>query len=145
MVAGATFCLGVGGGYTGFICLPAGEVVPVPSSVDPAEAVCLVVNYLTAHAALHRTAGVRSGERILVHGAAGGVGTALVRCGRDKGAGDADHPTQPAHAISAGANSVRKRAPSSPNLAKDNAWYRETLSRGHSRAAGGQALRCEGH
>ncbi|MFH0916137.1 MAG: medium chain dehydrogenase/reductase family protein [bacterium] len=81
-VAGATFSLGVGGGYTEFICLPAGELVPVPSGVDPAEAVCLVVNYLTAHAALHRTAGVRSGERILVHGAAGGVGTALLELGR---------------------------------------------------------------
>ena len=81
-VAGATFSLGVGGGYAEFICLPAGELVPVPSGVDPAEAVCLVVNYLTAHSALHRTANVRSGERILVHGAAGGVGTALLELGK---------------------------------------------------------------
>jgi len=82
MVAGATFCLGVGGGYAEFICLPAGELVPVPSGVDPAEAVCVVVNYLTAHMAMHRAANVRSGERILVHGAAGGVGTALLELGR---------------------------------------------------------------
>jgi NADPH:quinone reductase-like Zn-dependent oxidoreductase len=81
-VAGATFCLGVGGGYAEFICLPASELVPVPSGVDPAEAVCVVVNYLTAHMAMHRTANIRSGERILVHGAAGGVGTALLELGK---------------------------------------------------------------
>jgi NADPH:quinone reductase-like Zn-dependent oxidoreductase len=81
-VAGATFCLGVGGGYAEFVCLPASELVPVPSDVDPAEAVCVVVNYLTAHMAMHRTAGVQSGERILVHGAAGGVGTALLELGK---------------------------------------------------------------
>ena len=82
MVAGGTFCLGVGGGYTESLCLPASELVPVPPGVDPAEAVCLVVNYLTAYAAMHRTAKVQSGERILVHGAAGGVGTALLQLGK---------------------------------------------------------------
>ncbi len=79
-VAGFTF--GAGGGYTEFICLPASELVPVPSGVDPAKAVCVVVNYLTAHMAMHRTANIRSGERILVHGAAGGVGSALLELGK---------------------------------------------------------------
>jgi NADPH2:quinone reductase len=82
MVAGATWSIGLGGGYAEFICLPASELVPVPSGVDPAEAVCLVVNYLTAHMAMHRTARVQSGERILVQGAAGGVGTALLDLGK---------------------------------------------------------------
>ena len=82
MVAGATFCLGGLGGYAEYICLPASELVPVPSGVDPAEAVCLVANYLTAHMALHRAANIQSGERILVHGAAGGVGTALLELGK---------------------------------------------------------------
>jgi NADPH:quinone reductase-like Zn-dependent oxidoreductase len=82
MVAGATFCLGVGGGYAESLCMPAGEWVPVPSGVDPAQAVCLVVNYLTAHMAMHRTAKARCGERVLVHGAAGGVGSALLELGR---------------------------------------------------------------
>ena len=81
-VAGATFSLGLGGGYTEFICLPATELVPVPSGVDPAQAVCVVVNYLTAHMVMHRTAKVQSGERVLVHGAAGGVGSALLELGR---------------------------------------------------------------
>ena len=81
-VAGATFSLDGLGGYAEFICLPASELVPVPPEVDPAEAVCVVVNYLTAHMAMHRTANIRSGERILVHGAAGGVGTALLQLGK---------------------------------------------------------------
>jgi len=70
-----------GGGYAEYVCVPAGALVPVPSQLDSAEAVCLVANYLTAHLALHQTAKVRSGERILVHGAAGGVGTALLQLG----------------------------------------------------------------
>jgi NADPH:quinone reductase-like Zn-dependent oxidoreductase len=81
MVAGATFCLGTGGGYTEFICLPTSELVPVPSGLDPAQAVCVVVNYLTAHMAMHTSAKVRSGEQVLVHGAAGGTGTALLDLG----------------------------------------------------------------
>ena len=79
MVAGCTFG---GGGYTEFICQPASRLVPVPAGVDPVEAVCLVANYLTAYLAMHETAKVQSGERILVHGATGGVGTALLQLGK---------------------------------------------------------------
>jgi NADPH:quinone reductase-like Zn-dependent oxidoreductase len=82
MVAGATFGAGGLGGYTEFICLPASELVPVPVGVDPVQAVCLVANYLTAYMAMHGTANVQRGERILVQGAAGGVGTALLDLGR---------------------------------------------------------------
>jgi NADPH:quinone reductase-like Zn-dependent oxidoreductase len=71
-----------GGGYAEFITEPASELVPLPAGVDPAEAVCLVANYLTAHMLLHPAASVQSGERVLVHGAAGGVGSALVELGR---------------------------------------------------------------
>ena len=81
-VAGATFCLGAGGGYTEYVCLPASELVPVPVGLDPAEAVCLVVNYLTAHSMLHRVANVQRGQRVLIHGAAGGVGSALLELGK---------------------------------------------------------------
>jgi len=82
MVAGGTWSLGVGGGYTEFICLPSTELVPVPMGADPVEVVCLVANYLTAHLHMHRIARVRSGERVLIHGAAGGVGTALLELGK---------------------------------------------------------------
>lgn len=82
VVAGTTLSLGVGGGYTESVCLPATQLVRVPDGVDPAEAVCVVVNYLTAHAAMHETAHVQAGESALIHGAAGGVGSALVQLGR---------------------------------------------------------------
>lgn len=69
------------GGYADHVCLPATDAVRVPAGVDPAAAACVVTNYLTAYAMLHRGAHVRSGERALVHGAAGGVGTALLDLG----------------------------------------------------------------
>ena len=70
------------GAYTEFICLPHAELVPVPSGLDPAEAVSLVLNYVTAYQMLHHSAKVRPGQRVLIHGAAGGVGTALLQLGR---------------------------------------------------------------
>jgi NADPH:quinone reductase-like Zn-dependent oxidoreductase len=54
----------------------------VPSGLDPAEAVSLVLNYITAYQMLHRSARVRPGQRVLIHGAAGGVGSALLQLGR---------------------------------------------------------------
>ncbi len=82
MVAAGTWVLGVGGGYAEYLCLPEAELVAVPSGVDPAEAVCLVINYLTAHEHLNDIGEVRQGERVLVHGAAGGVGTAALQLGQ---------------------------------------------------------------
>jgi NADPH:quinone reductase-like Zn-dependent oxidoreductase len=70
-----------GGCYSEFVCIPAGELVPVPDGVDSAEAVCVVSDYLTADLMLHQAAEIRSGESILVQGAAGGVGTALLELG----------------------------------------------------------------
>ena len=74
--------LPISGAYAEFICLPHEELVPVPAGLDPAEAVCLVLNYITAYQMLHRSAHVRPGQRALIHGAAGGVGSALVQLGR---------------------------------------------------------------
>ena len=74
--------LPINGGYADFVCLPQGELVPVPPELDAAEAVCLVLNYVTAYQMLHRSAKVTAGQRVLIHGAAGGVGTALLQLGR---------------------------------------------------------------
>ena len=73
------------GGYTEALCVPAAGVVPVPDGVDDAEAVSLVLNYVTAWQMLHRAAMVRSGERVLIDGAAGGVGSALAELARLEG------------------------------------------------------------
>jgi NADPH:quinone reductase-like Zn-dependent oxidoreductase len=74
--------LPIHGAYAEFVCLPQRELVPVPSGLDAAEAVSLVLNYITAYQMLHRSAKVKPGQRVLIHGAAGGVGTALLQLGR---------------------------------------------------------------
>ena len=74
--------LPITGAYSEFICLAQRELVPVSSELDPAEAVSLVLNYITAYQMMHRSARVRKGQRALIHGAAGGVGSALLQLGR---------------------------------------------------------------
>jgi NADPH:quinone reductase-like Zn-dependent oxidoreductase len=74
--------LPIHGAYAEFVCLPQRELVPAPSGLDAAEAVSLVLNYVTAYQMLHRSAHVKPGQRVLIHGASGGVGTALLQLGR---------------------------------------------------------------
>ena len=74
--------LPIHGAYAEFVCLPQRELVPVPTGLDPAEAVSLILNYITAYQMLHRSARVEPGQRVLIHGAAGGVGSALLQLGR---------------------------------------------------------------
>ena len=73
------------GAYAEFICLPQHELVPVPPGLDAAEAVSLILNYITAYQMLHRSAKIKPGQRALVYGASGGVGTALLQLGRVAG------------------------------------------------------------
>jgi NADPH2:quinone reductase len=70
------------GGYAQFTIVPEAHLVPVPANLDPAEAVSLVLNYVTAYQMLHRFAHIREGQSLLVHGAAGGVGTAALQLGK---------------------------------------------------------------
>jgi len=70
------------GAYAEFVCLPQRDLVPVPPGLDAAESVSLVLNYVTAYQILHRSAKVKPGQRVLIHGAAGGVGSALLQLGR---------------------------------------------------------------
>jgi len=70
------------GAYAEFVCLSQRDLVPVPAGLDAAEAVSLILNYITAYQMLHRSAKVRPGQRVLIHGAAGGVGSALLHLGR---------------------------------------------------------------
>jgi NADPH:quinone reductase-like Zn-dependent oxidoreductase len=78
----AVAALTVVGGYAQYLCLPAAELVRLPEGLDPAQAVSLVLNYVTAYQMLHRVAAAQAGDWILVHGAAGGVGTALLELGK---------------------------------------------------------------
>jgi NADPH2:quinone reductase len=73
--------LTVWGAYAERVCVPEANAVEVPEDLDPAEVVSLVLPYMTAYQLLHRIAKVKSGETVLVHGAAGRVGTAVLELG----------------------------------------------------------------
>jgi NADPH:quinone reductase-like Zn-dependent oxidoreductase len=62
--------------------LRADDVTRVPAGVDAAEAATLILSWMTAYQLLHRAARVQRGQRVLVHGAAGAVGQALLVLGR---------------------------------------------------------------
>jgi NADPH:quinone reductase-like Zn-dependent oxidoreductase len=70
------------GGYASYLCVASKELVRVPDGVDPAEAVSLVLNYVTAYQMIHRVARLQSGQTLLNHGAAGGVGSAVLELGK---------------------------------------------------------------
>jgi NADPH:quinone reductase-like Zn-dependent oxidoreductase len=59
--------------------------IPVPADVDAGEAVTLILNYIVAYQALHRSAKVTKGEKALIIGASGGIGTALLQLGQLSG------------------------------------------------------------
>jgi NADPH:quinone reductase-like Zn-dependent oxidoreductase len=67
------------------VCVLEETAVEVPEDVDPAQILSLVFTYMTAYQLLHRTARVKSGETVLVHGAAGRVGTAVLELGAEAG------------------------------------------------------------
>jgi len=70
------------GSNAAYRTLKAGDVTVVPPSLDAAEAASLILSWTTAYQLLHRLARVRTGQRVLVQGAAGAVGQALLTLGR---------------------------------------------------------------
>lgn len=73
------------GSWASSVVLDAQELMSVPEGVDAAEADALIVSGVTAWQMLHRSARVRRGQTILVHGANGGVGSILVQLARHAG------------------------------------------------------------
>ncbi|MFD5750522.1 medium chain dehydrogenase/reductase family protein [Streptomyces sp. NPDC127033] len=67
------------GGWASHVVVEAADTVAVPDGIGAAEAETLVVNGITAWQMLHRTARIRAGQTVLVHGANGGVGSVLVQ------------------------------------------------------------------
>ncbi|NOU92689.1 zinc-binding dehydrogenase [Paenibacillus sp. LMG 31456] len=70
------------GGYSAYVYATPKDIFPVPESIDAAQAVAVILNYVTAYQMLHRIAKVSEGENILIHGASGGVGSALLELGK---------------------------------------------------------------
>lgn len=73
--------LTVWGAYAERVCVREAEAVEVPQDLDPAQVTSLVLTYMTAYQLLHRMAKVERGETVLVQGAAGRVGTAVLELG----------------------------------------------------------------
>lgn len=67
------------GCYAQYVCVRQSKLVPVPAGLDAAEAVAVVLNYVTAYQMLHRSAKAKPGQSILIHGASGGVGSAMLQ------------------------------------------------------------------
>lgn len=67
------------GGYAEYVCVPQQFLVPIPDGLDSSEAVSVILNGLTAYAVLYRVAKIKAGEKILITGAAGGLGSMLIQ------------------------------------------------------------------
>ncbi len=87
------------GSHSEVVYWNAKELVHVPESLDPAEVVTLILNYLVAYQILHRVVCAREGDKALLIGASGGVGTAFLQLGKLAGlkmyglASPGKHPT----------------------------------------------------
>jgi NADPH2:quinone reductase len=68
------------------VTVPESVLTPVPDDMDPVDAAALFVTYQTGYLALHRRAQIKSGEVLLVHAGAGGVGSAAIQLGKAAGA-----------------------------------------------------------
>ncbi|MFF5439430.1 NADPH:quinone oxidoreductase family protein [Streptomyces achromogenes] len=74
------------GGFAEYAVADARALLPAPASLDDAEAAALHIGYQTGWFGLHRRARLEAGETLLVHAAAGGVGSAAVQLGKAAGA-----------------------------------------------------------
>ncbi len=74
------------GGWADVVAAPPGMTFRIPEGWSFEAAAGTVMNYHTAHFALHRRGRLKAGETVLVHGAAGGVGTATIQVARGAGA-----------------------------------------------------------
>jgi NADPH:quinone reductase-like Zn-dependent oxidoreductase len=70
------------GAYSEYICLPETKLTRVPDNIDSSEAVTLILSYMTAYQMLHRIAKISEEKTILIHGAAGAVGIAMLQLGK---------------------------------------------------------------
>ncbi len=74
------------GGFAEYALADARALLPAPEALDDAEAAALHIGYQTGWFGLHRRARLQAGETLLVHAAAGGVGSAAVQLGKAAGA-----------------------------------------------------------
>ena len=74
--------LTVVGGYSEYLYWKSDRLIHVPVSLNPTDAVPLILNYIVVFQVLHRAARVKPGEKVLIIGASGGIGTAALQLGQ---------------------------------------------------------------
>jgi NADPH:quinone reductase len=73
------------GAYAEYICLPEDRLTPVPEGVSDVDALGMILSALTPFQMLHRVAKMQAGKSLLIHGAGGAVGTAMLQLAKDAG------------------------------------------------------------
>lgn len=73
------------GAYSEYICLPADRLTRVPDGIADAGALAMILSAVTPYQMLHRVAKAKSGQSLLIHGAGGAVGSAMLQLARDAG------------------------------------------------------------
>jgi NADPH:quinone reductase len=106
------------GGFAEVVAAEPGLVFPLPSEVPFEVGAALPMNYLTVHFALARRGGLRAGETVLVHGAAGGIGTAAVQLAAALGARVIAVTSSPEKAATATAAGAHESIPADGFLAR---------------------------
>jgi NADPH2:quinone reductase len=101
------------GAFAEYALMDASAALPAPRALDDAEAAPFYITYETCWVGLHRRARLQPGETLLVHAAAGGVGTGAIQLGKAAGArviGVVGGPDKAAVAKEAGADIVIDRS-----------------------------------
>jgi len=84
---GDTVCaLTNGGGYAEYVAVPQGQCLPVPAGLDMEEAAALPETFFTVWSNVFDRAGLKKGERFLVHGGSSGIGTTAIQMAKSMGA-----------------------------------------------------------
>ena len=73
------------GAYSEYVCLPADRLTRVPDGVADADALAMILSAVTPYQMLHRVARAQAGQSLLIHGAGGAVGSAMLQLARDAG------------------------------------------------------------
>lgn len=79
-------CLLVGGGYGEYVAVPQGQLTPLPEGYDLVKTAAVVELACTVWSNLVMVAGLKEGQRVLIHGGAGGIGTTAIQVAKALGA-----------------------------------------------------------
>ncbi len=73
------------GAYSEYLCLPEERLTTVPAGIPEIDALGMILSAVTPYQMLHRVARAKAGQRLLIHGAGGAVGTAMLQLAREAG------------------------------------------------------------